>query len=147
NLERKLVVASTAPDGEDALTHGDGLRTGEDGPQQQNPSAGGDTSGNTTNTACAIAIGGQQTGYSNTVGDDDWYAVQLVAGESYVFTMTGSGGTPLQDTYLELYNSSGSLVAIDDDAGPGTDSMLRFTATQSGTYYINSRAWETATLP
>ena len=124
-------------------------RAGGDGPQEQNPGAGGDTIGGNIDAGNfgAIAIGGSQDGYVNTVGDDDWYAVSLVAGQSYVFTMTGSGGTPLQDTYLELYNSAGALVAIDDDAGPGTDSMLRFTATQSGTYYINARAWETATLP
>jgi Ca2+-binding RTX toxin-like protein len=34
------------------------------------------------------------------------------------------------------------LIAIDDDAGPLRDSLLRFTAVQSGTYFINARAWE-----
>ena len=51
------------------------------------------------------------------------------------------------DPYLELYNANSALIAIDDDAGPAFDSMLRFTATQSGTYYINARAWEPDTGP
>ena len=93
-------------------------------------------------TAFTLAIGGSETGVVNSVGDDDWFRVELVAGQSYVFTLTGNGGTPLTDPYLELYNSSGQLISLDDDGGPGTDALMRFTVTQSGTYYINARGWE-----
>ena len=92
-------------------------------------------------TPFTLTIGGSQEGVINTPGDDDWFRVELVEGESYVFTLTGHGATPLDDTFLELWGPSG-LVAIDDDGGPGTDSMLRFTATTTGTYYLNARAWE-----
>ncbi|MGQ0533443.1 MAG: pre-peptidase C-terminal domain-containing protein, partial [Caulobacteraceae bacterium] len=114
-------------------------RIHDGGPEQQNPGAGGDTIGNTTATAGSISIGGSQNGYVNTVGDDDWYAVTLVAGQSYAFSLTG--GT-LADAYLELRNSLGNLIAIDDDFGPGINSLLRFTPTTSGTYYINARGFE-----
>jgi len=100
-----------------------------------------DIAGNTTTTA-TLAIGGSETGALQVFGDDDWFAVQLVAGQSYVFTLTPSGGTPMQDPYLQLYNTSGSLVAFDDDGATGTNSLLRWTATDSGTFYINARAWE-----
>ncbi len=105
----------------------------------------GDTIAGNSGTSASVAVGGSATGIINTAGDDDWFQVDLVAGQSYVFTATGEAvdsSSALQDTYLELYNPFGVLVAVDDDAGPGTDSMLRFTATQTGTYYLNARAWE-----
>src|SRR5262245_53731681 len=37
-------------------------------------------------TPFTLAIGGSQTGVVNVVGDDDWFRVDLVAGQSYVFT-------------------------------------------------------------
>src|SRR5262249_53119182 len=101
-------------------------------------------------TTFTLSIGGSQTGLSNAPGDDDWFRVDLVAGQSYVFTAAGfegADGPALIDPYLELYNSAGLLTSIDDDAGPGRDAMLRFTATQSGTYYLNARAWEPETGP
>ena len=95
-----------------------------------------------TSTAFSIAIGESETGVINVTGDHDWFRVELVAGQSYAFTLTGSGASPLPDAYLELYDSNGVLVSIDDDGGPGTDSLICFTAVQSGTYFINARAWE-----
>ncbi|MGD9967833.1 MAG: M10 family metallopeptidase C-terminal domain-containing protein, partial [Hyphomonadaceae bacterium] len=95
-----------------------------------------------TSTTFTLTLGASDTGVVNTPGDDDWFRVDLVAGQSYVFTLTGSGGTPLSDAYLELRNSLGALIAIDDDAGPGVNSLLRFTAAESGTYFINARAFE-----
>lgn len=107
----------------------------------------GDTIPANASTTFTLAIGGQDTGFVNTPGDDDWFRVELTAGQSYVFTLSGDGATPLSDPYLELYNASGQLIAIDDDAGPGLNSMLRFTATESGTYYLNARAWEAESGP
>jgi hypothetical protein len=37
------------------------------------------------------------------------------------------------------------LLSLDDDTGPGLNSLLRFTAVQSGVYYINARAFDTET--
>jgi Ca2+-binding RTX toxin-like protein len=115
-----------------------------DGGGAEESTGAGDTIPGNTGSTATLAIGGSVNGYVNFVGDDDWYRVELVAGQSYVFTLTGSGGTPLADPYLELRSSGGALIAIDDDAGPGVNSLLRFTPTQSGTYYINARAYEGA---
>src|SRR5262249_41202857 len=94
-----------------------------------------------TSTPYSLAIGGSQTGVVNYVGDHDWFSVSLVAGQSYVFTMTGSG--TLSDTYLELHDAAGNLLAIDDDGlAPGGGSLLRFTASTSGSYFINAQAFE-----
>ena len=104
--------------------------------------------GNTTSTA-TIAIGGQVTGSLDSSGDQDWYRVDLVAGQHYVFELNATGGTPLGDPYLELRSSTGVLLSIDDDGAPGAssilDSLMRFTATQTGTYFINVRAYDTET--
>ncbi|MBL8546114.1 MAG: M10 family metallopeptidase C-terminal domain-containing protein [Hyphomonadaceae bacterium] len=100
-----------------------------------------DIAGNTSTTA-TLTIGGSETGALQVFGDDDWFAVQLVAGQSYVFTLTPGALSPMQDPYLEIYNSAGSLIGFDDDGGVGTNSILRWTATESGTFYINARAWE-----
>jgi Ca2+-binding RTX toxin-like protein len=100
--------------------------------------AGLDSVGNTTGTASALAIGASTNGFVNAAGDQDWYAVTMVAGESYSFSLTGS---TLQDPYIELYDASGALIGFDDDFGPGINSLLRWTATTSGTYYINAQAF------
>ncbi|MBX9746665.1 MAG: M10 family metallopeptidase C-terminal domain-containing protein, partial [Hyphomonadaceae bacterium] len=103
--------------------------------------------GNTT-TTFTLTLGQTETGVVNVAGDDDWFAVTLVAGQHYTFTMAGSGGTPLQDPYLELYDETGILVHFDDDdAGGDLTPTLRFTPATSGTYYINARAWEATTGP
>lgn len=73
----------------------------------------------------------------DTLGDHDWYAVTLVAGTTYVFHTTAIAGQN-PDTFLNLRDSSGSVVASDDDGGDGTYSVIRFTATSSGTFYIDA---------
>ncbi|MGD9981257.1 MAG: M10 family metallopeptidase C-terminal domain-containing protein, partial [Hyphomonadaceae bacterium] len=113
------------------------LRIGSDGVEEQN--SGADTIGGNFGTTGTISIGGAQNGFVNTVGDDDWYRIDLVAGQSYVFSLTG--GT-LADPYLELYNEFGGLVAFDDDFGDGTNALLRFTPVTSATYFVNARAFE-----
>jgi Ca2+-binding RTX toxin-like protein len=113
-------------------------KTGE-GPQQINEPT--DVIPEDTSTPYTLTIGGSETGVVNFVGDHDWFGVQLTAGQSYVFTMNGSGS--LSDTYLELYDENGALLAFDDDGqAPGGGSLLRFTASSTGTYYLNARAFE-----
>lgn len=79
--------------------------------------------------------------FSGSVGfsfDTDVIAINLVAGQRYTFNMTGRG---LSDTVLSLYDSSGSLVAHNDDFIWGTYDVSQFTltASQTGTYYIEAR--------
>jgi serralysin len=60
-----------------------------------------------------VVGGPAQTGYVNMPGDNDRFNVDLVAGQRYTFTLTGSGTSPLQDSYLELRDPSGALIAVD----------------------------------
>ncbi|EBA14592.1 Neutral zinc metallopeptidase, partial [Roseobacter sp. SK209-2-6] len=75
------------------------------------------------------------------LGDRDWVRVTLTAGESYNITLNG---VSLTDPYLRLYDSSGNLVAYNDDGGPGLDSAMSFNATSTGTYYVAAGGYSDA---
>ncbi len=67
--------------------------------------------------------------------DKDWVEIDLTAGQTYWFSVDGSD--ELIDTWLRLRAADGSLIAWDDDAGPGRFSYLNFAPTTSGTYYLS----------
>jgi|GEM_PF-375242 len=100
-----------------------------------------DTPSNTT-TARTLTVGGaaiQDT--LDFTGDHDWFAVTLVAGETYTFTTASTTGIndTSTDTTLALRDPSGKLIAFNDDYDnpPGQMSKITFTATASGTYYLD----------
>ena len=94
-------------------------------------------------TAGTVAVGGSATGDIETAHDQDWFAVELVAGRTYQFDLGGSpseGGT-LRDTYLRaIYDSEGRYQSdsYSDDFGGSRDSRVTFTASQSGRYYVRA---------
>ena len=98
----------------------------------------------TTQTTGAVAVGGSATGDIETSKDFDWFAVDLVAGHTYVIDLEGadSGGGALQDPVLRgLYDAAGNRIAgaRDNDGGAGRDARLTFTAATTGAYYIEAR--------
>jgi hypothetical protein len=88
-----------------------------------------------------VPVGGGVSGVSDFTGDTDVYSVTLVAGQTYTFSLQGSGPIPLSDTYLELFTGGGGFINADDDGGIGTASILTYTATESGTYFLRARAF------
>ena len=58
------------------------------------------------------------TGTIENPGDADAFRVELVAGTSYRFTVTGAGAVALSDPIFELYNDALVQVARNDDAAP-----------------------------
>jgi len=75
-----------------------------------------------------------------TAGDSDWLRVTLIAGESYVFTAYGTGGSinGLGDPILTLRDAQGNILAFNDDAaGTNPFSALTLTAISTGTYYLD----------
>lgn len=96
-------------------------------------------------TTVSIAIGGSLTDQIEVSGDQDWVSVNLVAGTKYVFTLDGSGASPLSDPYLELMDASGTQAGFNDDGGPGLNSRLVFIAPTSGTYYLNAHGYVDST--
>ena len=95
---------------------------------------------NDNSTPGRVAVGGSATGAIGTPGDQDRFAVELEAGRTYRFDLTGSpgGGGTLPDTYFRaLYNSEGRYQpdSYNDDFEGGRDSRVAFTPPESGTYY------------
>jgi len=90
----------------------------------------------------SVVVGGSSTGNLEVTGDRDWFQIQLVAGTSYLITLFGQqgGGGTLEDPYLRVHNSAGTLLTENDDIVLGTnrDSQLTFTATATGTFYLEA---------
>lgn len=84
-------------------------------------------------------MGSTVNGTLETLGDHDWYRITLTAGQSIVVSLNG---VTFQDTYLYIRDSSGNLLFSNDDVGDGNlNSQVAFSATYSGTYYIDVGAW------
>ncbi|MDP3458115.1 MAG: M10 family metallopeptidase C-terminal domain-containing protein, partial [Hyphomonas sp.] len=97
--------------------------------------------GSTPGTAGTLAIGDTIISQIEVSGDQDWFAVQLQAGVTYEFTLNGTGGNALSDPFLEIMSAAGVSLKTNDDGGAGLNSLLRFTAPTSGTFYVNAHGW------
>jgi Ca2+-binding RTX toxin-like protein len=119
--------------------------TSQSGPFVAAPDDFASSLADTTHAFGQIAIGGTATGALQLAGDRDWFAVQLQAGNTYSVTETGATGRggALADPFLRLHDSSGALIASNDDIvdGRNPDSQLSFTPAASGTYYVEAGAF------
>ena len=90
----------------------------------------------------SIAIGGSASGVIDFNGDVDRYTVSLVAGQTYLFSLRGTGANPIDDSLLRIINPAFTqFVATDDDGGNALYSIITFTATQTGTYTIQAQTF------
>ncbi len=113
------------------------LENAGDVPQAQTISEGLDAADNSS-TTYEISVGDTFEGRLASFGDRDWVKITLEAGTTYNITLDGA---TLADPYLRLIGSNGSQLSFDDDDGPGLDSSLTYTATQTGTYYLGAGAY------
>ncbi len=95
-----------------------------------------------------ISVGDVFTGYLSE-GDRDFLTVTLTEGGRYTVDLgaSASQSEDVQDTYLRIYDSSGEVVASNDDInyfGGNYYSSATFTALSSGTYYIEATTYLTA---
>ncbi|MBN1799318.1 MAG: pre-peptidase C-terminal domain-containing protein [Spirochaetales bacterium] len=89
----------------------------------------------TTNTISVGAAAQAHTLYG--AGDEDYMRVYLNAGTTYkIETYFNLADT---DTRLYLYNSAHTQVADNDDGGAGYYSLINYSCTSSGFYYIRVR--------
>src|SRR4249920_3709611 len=92
-----------------------------------------------------VPINGFSIGNLEVIGDRDWFSVSLAAGATYVINLQGlqAGVGTLEDPYLRLHDSTGVVLAQNDDVVSGTnrDSQVTFAVTTSGTYYIDAGAF------
>ena len=92
-----------------------------------------------------VSANSSSSGTLEVGGDRDWFAVQLAAGVTYVIDLQGqhAGGGTLEDPYVRLHDSSGALLAENDDIvqGVNRDSKLSYTPSAPGQYYIEAGAF------
>ena len=93
-----------------------------------------------TATTYNLGIGLTAQGVAGA-GDSDWYRVNLVAGQTYTFSVIATGiSTTNDDTFLRLRNASGTQIAFNDDVD-GTsgqfESTITFTAFSTGAHYLD----------
>ena len=104
-----------------------------------------DTVPGDASTTVILTMGGSLNGAVNTLGDRDWVAVDLVAGQRYSISLDGAPFGiygALSDPYLRLRDASGTLLAENDDFGGTLNSLLTFTATATGRYYLDVGAYD-----
>ncbi|WP_292995946.1 pre-peptidase C-terminal domain-containing protein [Nitrosomonas sp.] len=99
----------------------------------------------TTATTGVVNIGGSTPGSIELSGDQDWFQVSLMAGQIYQFRMNSASVSGLGDSFLTLYNASGSALASNDDGGGSLNSLITYTALESGAYYLGARAYSSGT--
>lgn len=95
------------------------------------------------NTATTYQLGLHEVfqGRVGSAADSDWIRVSLTAGQTYVFSMWGTSGG-LSDTVLTLRNSSGIGLASNDDASEyNRFSLVTYTPSATGTYYLQAAAY------
>lgn len=110
--------------------------------------AGGDTDfgvvdtipANTTTTA-TVTIGSPFLAYISPANDIDLLRLNVVAGQTYMVTMRGTGADPVDDPFLEVFNQLGTRIAFDDDGGAGVTSLINFTAAATGTFFLRVRSF------
>ncbi|MAP93476.1 MAG: hypothetical protein CMK07_00855 [Ponticaulis sp.] len=110
----------------------------------------GDNVADDITSTTTLEVGGSVVSTLDVLGDQDFFQIELEGGLFYEFgqylQVGGPNLVPLIDAYLEVYDSEGELLAIADGGGPNTpsglDALLTFEAPESGTYYINARAYD-----
>lgn len=105
-----------------------------------------DTIPGDTTTDATISIDETVSGFLDE-GDEDWYAIDLVAGQTIQINLYGvdpepdSGPIGLSDPVLGLYDSAGDVIVRVDNSGSRSAEHLTFTATTTGTYFLEVDAF------
>ncbi len=83
---------------------------------------------NTLNPGCSAGFASYSSGAIRS------WSVNMTAGRTYRFSTLGLSS---EDTYIRIYSSNGyTIVASNDDANGSLQSNLNYTASSSGTYYV-----------
>ena len=74
--------------------------------------------------------------------EGDLISVNLTAGQTYTFDYRGAVGG-VEDPYLALFGPGMAYITEDDDGGLGRGSMITYTPTVSGTYFLYATSFYT----
>ena len=112
-----------------------------------------DDYGDSDTSAQALVLtagSGSTTGSIDFEDDSDWFTVNLVAGVTYIVSLTGvdgTGGTLTDPFFAGIYDANGEFMdgTWNDDYGNALDSQVSFTPLVSGTYYLAAEGYDGAT--
>jgi hypothetical protein len=105
----------------------------------------GEISDNTDTNEMLSADNEGRTSMIGEVGDSDWFAIEMVEGRPYRFTIENYGPAPLADPVLTLYDASGQQVSTDDDGGPGLNSYIYYASPTGGPHFVAVSSFGEAT--
>ncbi|MGF1501809.1 MAG: CARDB domain-containing protein [Paracoccaceae bacterium] len=99
-----------------------------------------DDFGETVETAGELTIGESVAGAIEREGDRDWFAIDLLAGQDYVFELKGAetGDGSLADPELRLLAPDGTPITGDDDSGAGENARIELVAPENGTFFLSA---------
>ena len=94
-----------------------------------------------------IDTGASRSGSIQVATDHDIWGTTLISGLTYTVQDRGSasGGGTLFDPLLTLRNAAGTALVTNDDFGGTRDSQITYTATSTGTHYVDASAFSTYT--
>ena len=112
----------------------------------QGPPTSDDFPADATTTG-QVDVGGSATGNIESVGDADWFLVELEAGTRYQFDVEGAPtvrGTVSDPTINAVRDAGGNTITgtQNDDSGVGNNARTIFTATASGAHYVVAAAYQ-----
>ena len=86
---------------------------------------------------------GNIDGEISPAGDSDWFRLQVEQGQRYSLALAGIEDAEGQalDPMLSVYDAQGNQLAFNDDANGTLNSALRYAPTQSGTVFVEARAF------
>ncbi len=98
-------------------------------------------------TTGKVDVGGSATGNIESVGDADWFLVELEADTRYQFDVEGAPtvrGTVSDPTINAVRDAGGNTITgtQNDDSGVGNNARTIFTATASGAHYVVAAAYQ-----
>ena len=94
-----------------------------------------------TGTTGRVAVGGSATGEIDYIGDRDWFAVELMAGNTYRFDQEHPPNVLYNPILRGIHDADGDLIAgTKDSSGSLGDSRVFFTPEDTGTYYVAAGA-------
>jgi serralysin len=91
-----------------------------------------------TSTYSSIAVHQSIRGDIQSTIDHDWHRILLQAGQTYRFEAIGNGvGNTIIDPTLTLRDALGRQLRFNDDFGGSRNAHIDFTASSSGTFYLD----------
>lgn len=110
--------------------------------------------GDTISAALITGLSGSSGSYARTDQiwsiaqgrrDVDMYRYSANAGTRVLMETSQPAGGDSMDTYLRLFNSGGTALAFNDDAGAGNYSLLKHTITSTANYYVGISGYNNST--